>query len=120
MGIPASGKSTFIRKQIKENGGAYVSRDEVRFSIITDEDDYFGKENLVFSTFVEKIQEAINNLQKEYTILIIAHRLSTVINCDRILFLNNGRIEAEGTHEKLLKENKEYKHLYESEMRKDK
>ena len=67
-----------------------------------------------------KIQEAINNLQKEYTILIIAHRLSTVINCDRILFLNNGRIEAEGTHEKLLKENKEYKHLYESEMRKDK
>lgn len=67
-----------------------------------------------------KIQEAINNLQKKYTILIIAHRLSTVVNCDRILFLNNGKIEAEGTHEQLLKENKEYKHLYESEMRKDK
>ena len=58
-----------------------------------------------------KIQEAINNLQKEYTILIIAHRLSTVVNCDRILFLNNGQIEAEATHEQLLRKSKEYKHL---------
>ena len=61
VGIPASGKSTFIRKQIKENGGAYISRDEVRFSIITDEDDYFGKENLVFDTFVQKVQNAIDD-----------------------------------------------------------
>lgn len=61
VGIPASGKSTFIRKQIKENGGAYISRDEVRFSIITDGDDYFGKENLVFDTFVQKVQNAIDD-----------------------------------------------------------
>lgn len=61
MGVPASGKSSFIRKQIKENGGAYISRDEVRFSIITDEDDYFGKENLVFDTFVQKVQNAIDD-----------------------------------------------------------
>lgn len=61
VGIPASGKSTFIRKQIKENDGAYISRDEVRFSIITDEDDYFGKENLVFDTFVQKVQNAIDD-----------------------------------------------------------
>lgn len=61
VGIPASGKSTFIRKQIKENGGTYVSRDEVRFSIITDEDDYFGKENLVFDTFAQKVQNTIDD-----------------------------------------------------------
>lgn len=65
-----------------------------------------------------KIQEAINNLQNQYTILIIAHRLSTVVSSDRILFLNDGKIEAEGTHEELLKTNKEYKRLYESEMNK--
>ena len=63
-----------------------------------------------------KIQQAIENLKNKYTILIIAHRLSTIVNCDRILFLNDGKIEAEGTHEQLLKENKEYKQLYETEM----
>ena len=63
-----------------------------------------------------KIQQAIDNLQSNYTILIIAHRLSTVINSDRILFLNDGKIEAEGTHLELLKNCPEYKQLYEAEM----
>lgn len=66
----------------------------------------------------EAIQEAINNLQKDYTIMIIAHRLSTVINSDRILFLNEGKIEASGSHKELLKKCKDYKHLYEAEMEK--
>lgn len=65
-----------------------------------------------------KIQQAIINLQKKYTILIIAHRLSTVVHSDRILFLNDGKVEDEGTHEELLKRNKSYKQLYEAEMRK--
>ena len=64
------------------------------------------------------IQKAIENLKKDYTILIIAHRLSTVINSDRILFLNNGKVEAEGTHEELLKNCVEYKNLYEAEKHK--
>ncbi len=64
-----------------------------------------------------KIQKAIQNMQGEYTILIIAHRLSTIINSDRILFLNEGKVEAEGTHEELLKTNENYKHLYESELK---
>lgn len=63
------------------------------------------------------IQEAIDNMRKDYTILIIAHRLSTVINSDKILFLNNGKIEAEGSHQKLLKNNKNYKKLYEAELK---
>src|SRR5574344_2387772 len=49
------------------------------------------------------IQEAIANMKHEYTILIIAHRLSTIIHSDRILFLNHGHIEAQGTHEELLR-----------------
>jgi ABC-type multidrug transport system fused ATPase/permease subunit len=65
----------------------------------------------------ESIQKAINNLQSEYTILIIAHRLSTVINSDRILFLNDGKIVASGSHEELLKICPEYKKLYEAELR---
>ena len=63
-----------------------------------------------------KIQEAINNMKNEYTILIIAHRLSTIINADRILYVEDGQIEAEGTHKELLKTCEKYKKLYESEI----
>ena len=64
----------------------------------------------------EKIQKAINNLKQNYTILIIAHRLSTIKNCDRILVLDDGKVIGEGNHKQLLKNNKIYKKLYESEM----
>ena len=63
-----------------------------------------------------KIQQAINNLKENYTILIIAHRLSTIINSDRILVIDDGKIVGEGSHEKLLKTNKIYKKLYNSEQ----
>ncbi len=66
-----------------------------------------------------KIQQAIDNMKNEYTILIIAHRLSTIINCDRILYLDNGKIIASGTHNELLKNCREYKKLYESEISKN-
>lgn len=64
-----------------------------------------------------KIQEAINNLKENYTIVIIAHRLSTIMNCDNIFFMQNGNIINEGTHNKLLKECKSYKELYEYEIK---
>lgn len=62
------------------------------------------------------IQQAIENLQNKYTILIVAHRLSTIINSDRILYLNNGKIEAEGTHKELMEKSEEYRSLYETEI----
>ena len=66
-----------------------------------------------------RIQQAIDNLQKEYTILIIAHRLSTIKNADRILVLDNGNIVAEGKHEVLLKNCDQYKELYNTEINKN-
>ena len=62
------------------------------------------------------IQQAINNLKEEHTILIIAHRLTTIINCDKINFIEDGKIIASGTHNELLKTCKEYKQLYVSEI----
>ena len=64
-----------------------------------------------------KIKQAIDNLQKEYTILIIAHRLSTIQNADRILMIDDGHIIAEGNHNQLLKNCKEYKELYDTEIK---
>ena len=64
-----------------------------------------------------KIQQAIDNLKSEYTILIIAHRFSTIINCDRIYFMEDGKIVDSGTHVELLKRCKSYKNLYESEIK---
>ncbi len=65
----------------------------------------------------KEIQDAINNMKGKYTILIIAHRFSTILNSDKIMLLEDGEIIIEGTHEELLKKSKEYKMLYESELK---
>ena len=66
-----------------------------------------------------KIQKAINNLKDEYTILIIAHRLSTLANCNRIMILEDGKIADQGTHIELLERNNTYQTLYKSELIKE-
>lgn len=63
------------------------------------------------------IKQAIDNMKNEYTILIIAHRLSTVINSDKILLVEDGTIVDEGTHEELLKNSKTYHQLYDNELK---
>ena len=62
------------------------------------------------------IQKAIENLTKNKTTIIIAHRLSTVMNCDKILVFDNGRIVEEGEHEFLVKNSSTYKKLYEKQI----
>ena len=64
----------------------------------------------------EHIQKAIDNLKGEYTILIIAHRLSTVIDADKIFVVNDGTIIDYGTHHELLKKCEFYKNLYSKDL----
>ena len=64
----------------------------------------------------EHIQKAIDNLKGEYTILIIAHRLSTVIDADKIFVIDDGKIIDSGTHQELLKKCKFYKNLYSKDL----
>lgn len=59
------------------------------------------------------IQAALDNVMKERTTLVIAHRLATVVNADRIVVLNDGKIEATGTHAQLLETSPLYKRLAE-------
>jgi ATP-binding cassette subfamily B protein len=59
------------------------------------------------------IQEALVEIMKNRTTLVIAHRLATVMNADRIVVLNDGKLEASGTHAQLLETNPLYKRLAE-------
>ena len=66
-GIPGAGKTTFLKnavKNLKERTNfsvEYVSRDEVRFSMLEESDDYFSKEKEVYKEFCNRIQKAIDN-----------------------------------------------------------
>ena len=62
------------------------------------------------------IHHSIKKIRKDYTILIIAHRLSTVIDCDKILVIDDGKIVGFDTHENLIKNNKVYQKLYKKEL----
>ena len=62
-----------------------------------------------------KIQQAIDRIAEDRTVILIAHRLSTVIHADRILYMENGRILAEGAHEELLETCEPYRLLYQEE-----
>ena len=61
------------------------------------------------------IKKTIDNLVEDHTVVIVAHRLSTIIDADIIHVVDNGKIVGSGTHEELLKTNKIYKKLYETE-----
>ena len=60
----------------------------------------------------ERIQESFDELAKGRTTIVIAHRLSTVKDADRIVVIEDGRIVEEGTHDELLRKNGEYAKLY--------
>lgn len=65
-----------------------------------------------------KIQEAINNLKGKYTILIVAHRLSTIIDSDKIFVVDDGKIIDSGSHKELLKKCDYYRNLYNKDLEK--
>ena len=58
------------------------------------------------------IQKAFASLTQGRTVIMIAHRLSTVVGADKIIVLNEGHVEEEGTHEELLKNNGMYARMW--------
>jgi subfamily B ATP-binding cassette protein MsbA len=63
------------------------------------------------------VQQALGNLMKGRTTLVIAHRLATVRNADRIIVIDGGEVKETGTHEELLKRGGLYKRLHELQFR---
>ena len=55
------------------------------------------------------VMEAVQKLRKNITIIIIAHRLSTVKNCDKIFLIEKGELKGQGTFEKLIQINQKFK-----------
>ena len=64
----------------------------------------------------EYIKMTIDQLIRDHTIIIVAHRLSTIIDSDIIHIINNGKLEESGTHKQLLQKSKIYRSLYNTEM----
>lgn len=64
----------------------------------------------------DKIQKSIQELAKGKTLLVIAHRLSTIKNADQIVVLKDGRLEAQGTQETLLKDCELYRKMWEAHI----
>ncbi|MFD1776769.1 ABC transporter ATP-binding protein [Paenibacillus rhizophilus] len=62
------------------------------------------------------VQKALSNLMKGRTTIVIAHRLSTVVNADQILFMEKGEITGRGRHEELLREHKLYREFAQQQL----
>ena len=70
------------------------------------------------NTSEKEVQTAIENLMKDRTVLTVAHRLSTIVNCDRILVVNNGQIIEDGNHKTLIEKGGKYAELYNMQFKK--
>ena len=60
----------------------------------------------------EIVQEALDKLMVGRTSFVIAHRLSTIVHADKIVVLDNGRVQEMGTHQELMQTGGLYSHLY--------
>ena len=63
------------------------------------------------------VQNAINKLIKGRTTIVVAHRMSTIHNADKIFLLENGKIISSGNHDYLINNSKEYKSLYQNQLK---
>jgi len=73
IGIPGSGKSTYAKYAIMNDNTIHISRDGIRFALLSDTDNYFAKEKQVYKEFIKQINE---NLKEGYNVIADATHLN--------------------------------------------
>jgi predicted kinase len=73
MGCPGAGKSTWTRNHINIETDKYISRDEIRFSMVSEDEEYFSKEKQVYTEYIRQINE---NLKAGYNVFADATHLN--------------------------------------------
>lgn len=90
-GAPGSGKSTWANQQ---KNAKVISRDTIRFSLLSEDDEYFSKENEVLRLFYKNIQDALDNKNADYdTVIADASHLTSVRRYETIRELNLDNLE---------------------------
>jgi len=117
MGLPDGYQSVIGEKGVKISGGekqrlsiARALLKNAPILVLDEATAFIDPENEAL------IQEAINELAKDKTLIIIAHRLSTITGADQILVLDEGKVVARGTHDKLLEAGSLYKNMWDSHV----
>ncbi|KAA3664642.1 MAG: ABC transporter ATP-binding protein, partial [Chloroflexi bacterium] len=117
MALPAGYKTDIGQRGVKLSGGQKQRLSIARVFLKNPPIIIFDEATSALDNESEKaVQDSLEKLIKNRTTIVIAHRLSTVRNAERIVVLNNGRIAEQGTHETLIAANGNYANLYNMQL----
>lgn len=92
-GPPGCGKSTYIQEKLKTEPGVWCSRDKVRFSLIEEGNEYFSREDEVFQTWINQINDAIADKKGPADIYVDATHLTEKARNKTLNLLNLNKVD---------------------------
>jgi ATP-binding cassette, subfamily B, multidrug efflux pump len=118
LGLPASYGTVVGERGVSLSGGQRQRLSIARAVMLKPAVMVFDDSTAAIDAATEqRIRYAMRRYASERVTLIVAHRLSSLMHADRILFVEDGRIVEQGTHAELLAENGRYRALYDLQVR---